>query len=55
MAIAGAGRGLIYTLRSLMGLEYAGGQDDVLRAIDLVFYTVVGLGIVLVVLFLLRR
>lgn len=55
MAFRRAVGGLIYTLRSIVGIPYAGGQDDVLREVDSVFYLVVGLGLVLIVVYLLRR
>ena len=53
--IADAVGGIIYALREVMGLTYAGGQDDVLREVDSVFYLCfVGLGII-ILLQLLRR
>lgn len=55
MLFSRATGGQIYTLRSLMGLEYAGGQDDVLREIDSIYYLVVGLGLFIVLFVLLRR
>jgi len=55
MVIPGPVGVVIYTLRSLMGLTYAGGQDDVMREVDSVFYLCfVGLGLI-VLLLLLRR
>jgi hypothetical protein len=47
--------GLIYTLRQMMGLTYSGGQDDVLREVDSIFYLIVGLGLVVTLWYLLRR
>jgi hypothetical protein len=47
--------GLIYTLRQMMGQSYAGGQDDVLREVDSVFYLVVGVVVVFALWFLVRR
>jgi len=55
MAFRRAVGGLIYTVRGIMGLPYSGGQDDVMREVDSVFYLCfVGLGLI-VVLLLLRR
>lgn len=55
IAFAGARRWVIYTIRGMMGLPYAGGQDDVLREVDSIFYLyVVGLGLIIVMLMLRR-
>jgi len=55
MAFPRAAGGLIYTIRQVMGLEYAGGQDDVLREVDSIFYLIVGLGLFFLVWYLVRR
>jgi hypothetical protein len=55
MPIRRAVGGLIYTIRQLLGLAYAGGQDDVLREVDSIFYLIVGLGLVFILWSLLRR
>lgn len=55
MPIRRATGGLIYTIRSVLGLSYAGGQDDVLREVDSIFYLIVGLGLIVFLWFLLRR
>jgi hypothetical protein len=55
MAFRCAVGGLIYTVRQVLGLEYAGGQDDVLREVDSIFYLIVGLGLVFTLWYLLRR
>lgn len=45
----------IYTVRELLGSTYAGGQDDVLREVDLVFFTLlVGMGLLMLVVSLRR-
>lgn len=55
MGIRRAAGGQIYTLRQMMGLTYSGGQDDVLREVDSIFYLIVGLGIIFTLWYLLRR